>query len=125
MPDRLRRRRLAIGAVAIAAAILPRPVLDHLPTTCPFRLITGYPCPTCGRTRSWHSVAHLDPIRAVRDHPFGPLVLGGLMIAASSPARGEMLAVRVGRLPTRAKTVALAAWLGWWAVQLVATHRRR
>ncbi len=105
--------------------MLPRRALEALPPVCPVRLITGYPCPTCGMTRSWHSVARLDPARAVRDHPFGPLVLGALVVGASSPLHANALAARLDRLPARAKAVGLGAWLGWWAVQLVATHRRR
>jgi len=117
--------RLALGALTIGAGLLPRRTLEHLPIVCPFRLITGYPCPTCGMTRSWHSVAQLEPMRAVRDHPFGPLVLGATVIGAWSPAQADMFAVRVGGLPAGVKAMALLAWLGWWASRLVAEHRRR
>ncbi len=117
--------RLTLGALAIVAAVLPRRSIEHLPIVCPVRLITDYPCPTCGMTRSWHSVAQLEPMRAMRDHPFGPLVLGALVIGAWSPAHADMLAARVGRLPAGVKAVSLLAWLGWWASRLVAEHRRR
>jgi len=103
--------------------MLPRRALEVLPTVCPVRLITGYPCPTCGMTRSWHSVMRLEPVRAVRDHPFGPLVLGALVAGASSPAHADLLAARIGGLPSPVKVLALAAWLGWWASRLVATQR--
>ena len=117
--------RLALGALAIVAAVLPRRSIEHLPVVCPVRLITGYPCPTCGMTRSWHSVAQLEPMRAMRDHPFGPLVLGALVIGASSPAHAAAMAARVGRLPAGLKAVALLAWLGWWVSRLAVEHRRR
>ena len=119
------RPRLALGALAIVAAVLPRRSIEHLPVVCPFRLVTGYPCPTCGMTRSWHSVAQLEPMRAVRDHPFGPLVLGALVIGASSPKHADAMAARFGRLPAGVKVGALIAWLGWWGSRLAVEHRRR
>ena len=94
-----------------------------MPTVCPFRLVTGYPCPTCGMTRSWHSVLHLEPMRAVRDHPFGPLVLAAIATGTWSPATADQLAARVARLPTRIKAAALMAWVAWWVSRLIATRR--
>lgn len=117
--------RLALGALAILFAVVPRRSLEAMPIVCPVRLITGYPCPTCGMTRSWHSVAQLEPMRAMQDHPFGPLVLGALIVGAWSPAQADVIAARVGSLPVRVKAVALLAWLGWWGSRLVAAHRRR
>ena len=115
------RPQAALALAAVAAALIPRRG-DRLPTICPFRLVTGYPCPTCGMTRSWHSLARLDPMRAVRDHPFGPAVLGMVATGAFSPATVDRFA---GRLPTRVKALALVAWLGWWASRLIATRRSR
>lgn len=51
---------------------------DRLPVVCVFRLITGYPCPTCGLTRSVVAITHLDLIKALQMNPFGFLVIGGL-----------------------------------------------
>ena len=119
------QRRLAVFVVGIAAAMLPRRGLERLPPVCPIRLVTGYPCPTCGMTRSWHSVARLDPLRAVRDHPFGPIVLAAIATGAWSPTSADRMARQAGQLPTRVKVVALAAWVGWWASRLIATRRAR
>lgn len=51
---------------------------DRLPAVCVFRLVTGYPCPTCGLTRSVVAIMHLDLIKAVHMNPFGFLIVGGL-----------------------------------------------
>ena len=75
-------------------------------------------------TRSWHSVAHVDPVRALRDHPFGPVVLGAVVTSVISPTAGDHLAARVTRLPTGVKAIALLAWLSWWASRLAATRGR-
>jgi len=123
MPARSGHRTLLIGAVAFAAALMPRRAIVRLPTVCPVRLLTGYPCPTCGMTRSWHSVARLDPGRAVRDHPFGPIILAAIATGAWSPTNADALTARLIRLPMRVKAVALAAWLGWWGSRLLVAHR--
>lgn len=122
MPGRSDTRLLAVSLVAVAA-LLPRRALDRMPTVCAFRRITGYPCPTCGMTRSWHSVARLEPMRAMRDHPFGPIVLAAIATGAWSPAAADQLASRAARLPAHLKVAALVAWLGWWVSRLVATRR--
>jgi hypothetical protein len=43
---------------------------DHLPSTCTFVHVTGYPCPTCGMTRAmvaigkgnWHRAYIMNPM---------------------------------------------------------------
>ena len=111
-----------IGAAAVVASLLPRAVVTHGPTTCPIRRLTGYPCPTCGMVRSWHSLVRLEPGRAVRDHPFGPIALAALTAEAVAPGiveRGRR------RVPAAVQAGAAVAWFGWWATRLVATYRTR
>ena len=48
------------------------PVLNRaLPGTCTFRRITGFPCPGCGLTRSFISIAHGQFVDAWRFNPAG------------------------------------------------------
>jgi hypothetical protein len=49
---------------------------DKLPTVCGFYLVTGYPCPTCGMTRSVMAIAHLNFHRAMQFNPLGFAFLG-------------------------------------------------
>ncbi len=44
---------------------------------CPLRRFTGIPCPTCGGTRAFVSLATLHPLEALA---FNPLVTIGLVI---------------------------------------------
>ena len=121
----MERRRLALTLLLVGAAMLPRPLLERMPPICPVRLTTGYPCPTCGMTRSWHSIARLDLVRAMRDHPFGPPALAVLAAGAWSPARADAMAAAANRAPARLKAAALVAWLAWWASRLLAARRNR
>jgi Protein of unknown function (DUF2752) len=120
-----RSRLDLIGLAAVIGAVLPRAVVTHAPTTCPIRRITGYPCPTCGMVRSWHSVLRLDPVQAVRDHPFGPIALAAMTAEAWRPGILERGMLRAGGMPWAVQVGALAAWLSWWASRLVVIHRAR
>jgi len=120
------RSRLGlIGLAAAVGAVLPRAVVMHAPATCPIRRVTGYPCPTCGMVRSWHSVARLDPVQAVRDHPFGPIALAAMTAEAWRPGILEREMRRAGGLPAAVQVGALTAWFAWWASRLIQTRRAR
>ncbi|MDR2157132.1 MAG: DUF2752 domain-containing protein [Clostridiales Family XIII bacterium] len=41
---------------------------------CPFKLITGIPCPGCGMTRAFLSAAQLDFRSAFAYHPLFPII---------------------------------------------------
>ena len=47
----------AACALAAAATVSPEAVEDGL-VICPFRLMTGLPCPGCGLARSWVHLLH-------------------------------------------------------------------
>jgi hypothetical protein len=86
---------------------------------CPFRALTGAPCPMCGATRSVVLAAHGDP-RFLHYNPWWVFVLVAGVVcglaAAVATARGRPLPALRGRAPTAALVAALA--LGW-AVALV------
>lgn len=44
------------------------------PYICTFKQITGYPCFTCGMTRSWVEQVHSHPIDGIVQSPFGSLL---------------------------------------------------
>jgi hypothetical protein len=69
----LRRTRLIQAAGALAtfpAAAAVQPYLSDRYTICPFRNLTGWPCPLCGMTRAyaaasrgnWHLAWHYHPM---------------------------------------------------------------
>jgi hypothetical protein len=78
--------RLTAGAIALtglaSAAALPPSLLQGGPVLCPFRFLTGLPCPGCGMTRSVVALLHGDLAASVFYHPLGVAVVAGAAIVA-------------------------------------------
>lgn len=62
---------LLLSAVALPC-VVPSSQVEAGPIVCPFRAVTGLMCPGCGLTRSFVAIGHLDFMRSVAHHPFGP-----------------------------------------------------
>lgn len=80
--QRRNKRQLTNDAITAAAAasigisgVLSPNVVDSGPIVCPFRLITGLPCPGCGSIRAWTSALEGDFSSALQFNPFSVLVL--------------------------------------------------
>lgn len=71
-----------MAALGVAALLSPS-TIDDGPVLCPFRAVTGLPCPGCGLTRSWVQLVHGDPVASFAAHPFGP-VLVALVLALTA-----------------------------------------
>jgi len=107
-PSLLHEREVRIasgGMVAIAAAW---PVLPFHPSVaCPFRAITGIPCPFCGLTRAVVAAVHGHVATSLAFNPAGIVVLVLAAVAILRPA----LLTRV-RTPVWALlTIVGALWL--------------
>ncbi|MDZ5619344.1 DUF2752 domain-containing protein [Nocardioides bizhenqiangii] len=115
---------VAAGGVAgIGAAFLLSP--DHIedgPVLCPFRALTGLPCPGCGLTRSWVYAAHGWWQESFAANAFGLVVVAAVLALAV-----VVIVRRVRRTPPPSidrllkHPVALgigAVWLGYALVRL-------
>jgi hypothetical protein len=114
-------RRLA-GLAILVAWLIPAGRLDRGPVLCPFRRITGLPCPTCGLTRSWNAALHGQLRESVAFHPLGLLtVVGAAAIAAGIDEREPVLA---RRLRSRAVVGSIVAgWVAVWLIRLRTARR--
>lgn len=104
------------GALAAAGGAVAGLHALGVPTpACPWRSVTGLPCPLCGATTAAVAVAHLDISAAVLA---SPLALLGAAAVAALP----LLRPRTDRLPPRLRTgllmAALAASEVWQLVRL-------
>ena len=135
-PEVLHHWLLLIGAiviVALSAALNVRPegrvgvpgVDQPLPGVCSFRRMTGQPCPGCGLTRSFISIAHGDLGAAWRFNPSGILLF--VLLAGQIPYRAvQIWRIRTGRAELRWTRLAfyltwilVVAMVGQWVVRLV------
>lgn len=94
---------LLSGGILLAAALLP---LDLEPDIiCPFFLLTGYPCLSCGLTRGFIAMARGEFFAALSTYPLAALLYPAtaLFFAANAAA----LICRVNLRPGR--------WLKWRA----------
>lgn len=81
------RRWLLPGLIAatglVQAWVAAYPAwLEHGPVLCAFRLVTGIPCPGCGMTRAWASLALGDWASAWTYHPLALPFVGLVVVYA-------------------------------------------
>ncbi len=108
----------AAGAGAAAAVGVLH--LDRLPMTiCLFKQLTGLPCATCGSTRAFGRLYHLDLPGAAALNPFATLAALGILLWGLADlallTRGRVLTLDTtpGESRTLAWAVLLALGLNW------------
>lgn len=102
-----------VVAVGVGSWLSPDRIADG-PVICPFRLLTGLPCPTCGMTRSWVHALHGQWSDSWGSNAFGllllvatlatALVVGWARVRGSAPPRLDAL------LRRPVSIAVLAAW---------------
>ncbi len=97
-----------LAAAGIGTARLISPARAEAgPVICPFRRLTGLPCPGCGLTRSWVDLMHGRVADAMAANAFGIVAL----------ALAVLLLVAVGSALLRGRALPSYADLvtrGWW-----------
>ncbi|WP_188113594.1 DUF2752 domain-containing protein [Nocardioides humilatus] len=70
-----------VVGIGVSFALSPEHIEDG-PVICPFRALTGLPCPGCGLTRSWVYAAHGWWRDSFASNPFGLVVVAGILALA-------------------------------------------
>jgi hypothetical protein len=121
-PEREERQIALLWAVAAASALVLRPVwlaVAPLLPPCPFRVLTGVPCLTCGTTRAALAFFDARPLDALAANPLAALAgaafaVGGL--AAPLWAAAGLPVPNLGSPLARSTKVAIVvALLANWA----------
>ena len=108
-----------LGALALAA-IHFGPSPEGLGLPCPFKLLSGIPCPSCGMTRCWCALGRREWALAFRMHPalaVGYFLLWGYVPYALGSVAGlwPRLGIRVSPGEARGiRLLALAAFGVLW-----------
>jgi hypothetical protein len=104
--------RRGVAAILVAGAlVLPRTIIRGSPVICPFRRVTGLPCPACGLTRSWQAAAHLRLGESLGDHPLGAATFLGAVAIALDAGDGTARLGQRRELQLSAGAVWVATWL--------------
>jgi Protein of unknown function (DUF2752) len=95
-------RLTAVASGLLVLAWLPMP---H--TVCPFRMLTGLPCPFCGGTHAGIDLGRGHPVAALHASPLA--VCGAVAIITLPMLRTTRLAERWRQLPAKAHNTAVIA----------------
>jgi hypothetical protein len=109
-----------LGALGVACLLSPDSIEDG-PVVCPFRLVTGLPCPGCGMTRSWVYATHGWWRESFASHPFGPVAILAVLVLAVLVAVALVRRTPAPRVSFRNPLVLalVGSWLTFAAVRLV------
>ena len=108
----------AVAAILVALSPLGERLAPALPA-CPLKSWTGWPCFTCGATRTALELAHFDLLGALAISPLMTVawiaLIGGGFIAALAALAGRGVPEPPGNLGWKWRLAAVATVLANWA----------
>lgn len=114
-----------LGCVSAAAAgvVATDPTDNTGPSTCLFKITTGFDCPGCGGTRAFYYLATLNLPEAARHHAMAVFAAPFLIWMYLAWALPRLFARRTWRLPVFHLTPGtLTAFLIVWGVFFIARN---
>lgn len=93
-----------VRLTAVASGLLMLAWLPMPHTVCPFRMLTGLPCPFCGGTHAGIDLGRGHPIAALRASPLA--VCGAIAVITLPMLRKTGLARRWRQLPAKTRNTA-------------------
>jgi hypothetical protein len=109
--------RILAALALVAAMVIPVGTVEHGPTMCPFRLVTGLPCPGCGLTRSWVYLMHGQLGQSLYYHPLGPISLIAALLFVLGVHKRFPAVWQWVQSPAVLKAIA-AVWLIVWVMRV-------
>jgi hypothetical protein len=115
--------RLPSLLVLAGLALVPLAALGF--DACPFHLLTSYPCPFCGLSRSVGCLLHFDIAGSLSYHPLGIIALVFLITCAATN-KPNFLPVHLQRrtginLHGKTGVVLLATFVVVWLIRLLSS----
>jgi hypothetical protein len=114
---------LGCFAAAASGIVATNPTDNTGPSTCLFKITTGFDCPGCGGTRAFYYLATLNLPEAARHHLMAVFAAPFLVWIYLAWALPRLFARRTWRLPTFHLTPnALTGFLLVWAAFFIARN---
>jgi hypothetical protein len=114
---------LACFAVAAGGVLATNPTDNTGPTTCLFKMTTGFDCPGCGGTRAFYYALTLNLPEAARHHLLAVFAAPFIVWMYLAWALPRLVPRRTWRLPTFHLTPkALTGFLLVWAAFFIARN---
>ena len=113
---------LLFSAILAAAFLIDPYQVDFI--SCYFLNITGYPCPTCGISRSLFNAAHFRMLESFFYHPFGPLLFVSITLLTLK-AGAELITEKELILSVKSSfkkwsvIVLLIVWFSYWFIGFI------
>lgn len=96
------------GAICVFVLYYVDPSASNLYSRCPFFMLTGLKCPSCGITRALHCALHGDVIGALRYNQFLVIALPLVLLLMVFPSYKNSIAL--------CRTI-LVAGICWWILR--------
>ncbi len=109
--------------VIIAVSVYLDPI-DYSISDCAIKQMTGYSCPSCGLTRSFHAGVNLDITQAFAFHIIGPLLLLGVVVLfikfSIESVTGKTVQLKIKRLYIKTALLTIGIiWLVFWMWRVI------
>ncbi len=105
---------LIIAACHVAGIYPAESLAEKLPLFCPFKAITGIPCPGCGMTHAVLDLTRGDPAGALRHNPFSFFLVFMVFASLMPVEKMRRLPDWTGKLTNFLFIAVLAAVLLYW-----------
>lgn len=112
---------ILLGIIAISIYCNPD---NYSISNCAFKELTGYSCPSCGLTHSFHAGANLHIIKAFSFHLLGPILLLGCLLifikfSIESISGKTVIHGIVSSLVKIGILITALIWIAYWIVRLI------